>query len=706
MNYGKNKMKEDFLKYVREHYELYEGRLIEQAYKLAASCHAGYFRESGDPWIDHCVGVAHILAKMHMDADTVCAGLLHDSFDYDLTSKEISDQTNDNIDELVKGVAKINGIKYDKTQDEAERLRRLLVAMGKDIRVIIIKIADRLDNMRSIDALPRDRQIKYATESQQVFVSLAERLGFNKVYTEMEDLCFKTLNPEEYQALKSELDRKFDKWQEKMRRINGMLEYVLDNKGIKGKISSRFKSFYSLYKKSQTKGTEKIYDIMAFRILVDEVDDCYRVLGAVHQVFKPIPERIKDYIASPKANGYQSLHTTVITDDGTPFELQIRTFAMHEYCEYGIASHWRYKGESDEAFILQEKLDWVKNLIESDMPISDNKNFVKAIQMDFSTSEIWVFTPKYKPISLPENATPIDFAYAVHTELGDKCVSAKVNGKKVSLASKLETGDVVEIITSKESKGPSRDWLDVVVSYNARKNIKWFFRHEMTSQNVVAGKSILQKEAEKLGITLGDIIADDIFNELKQKYYFESVDDMFASVGYKGVTVNQILKPVIVKIDSSRDNSELLKTCPFIVEGQPVVNYKLSHCCSPIPGDEIVATVSKEGHYSIHTKDCKNLKFFGENCLQAKWNDNIKKLYDVQVSFFGEDCTGALNEVLNIIHDKNNTLNSVHAKALSNNRFEFIIDFKVANKDELNELIDEIKVKLPFVKSVTRKNIG
>ncbi len=703
----------DFLKDVREKYDLYDGRKIEQAYKLAISAHEGNKRESGEPWINHCVGVAEILVDMSMDSDTICAGLLHDSLDdTEVSVKQIIESTNNDVAELVKGLSKVNSIKYRReTLDESESLRRLIVAMGKDIRVILIKLADRLHNMRTIDFLPRDRQIKYASETKDIFSPLAERLGLSAMHAELDDLCFKTLNPEDYNKLKSELDNKYSKWKEKMSKISGVLEYVLKETGVKGKVSSRFKNFYSLYKKFQTKGTEKIYDILAFRIMVDSVEDCYKILGAVHQKYRPVAGRIKDYIASPKPNGYQSLHTTLITTDGTPFELQIRTFDMHEFCEYGIASHWTYKSDNsnDKSYILQEKLDWVRNLIEQELQITDNKNFVKALQMDFSSAEIWVFTPKYKPISLISGSTPIDFAYAIHTELGHKCIAAKINGKKASLATILETGDVVEILTSEVSKGPSRDWLNIAVTQNARYNIRLFFRKETTPENIIFGKKILEEEAKKVGLTIGDIIEEQNFKELKEKFNFDSIDDMFASVGYKAVTVNQILKPTLSKKETFLKNAEALENCPILVEGNAITNYKFSGCCSPIPGDKIIA-VSNKGGYSIHTTDCKNLKYIqSDRYLEASWNPNVNKLFDVHLSLIGRDEAGILGKILAVIsniYDNKVSLSSLRAQILPKNKFEVIISLKVKNKEELDVIISTVKQRVPEIEHITRKNIG
>lgn len=700
---------EDFLKLVRENYDIPDSKKIEQAYKLANIAHTGNKRRSGDPWFNHCVSVAKILLEMNMDTDTICAGLLHDVLDdTDVTLKQISDAVGSGVSDLCKGMSKVNGIKYGKSNiDEVESLRRLIIAMGKDIRVIIIKLADRVHNMRTIEFLPREKQIKYATETREVFSGLAERLGLSTIKRELDDLCFKTLNPEEYATLQQELDRKYDKWQEKMKRISGVLEYVLREQGIKGKVSSRFKNFYSLYKKFQKKGTEKIYDIIAFRILVEDVEDCYRVLGAVHQKYRPIPGRIKDYIAAPKQNGYQSLHTTLITTDGTPFELQIRTHEMHEYCEVGVASHWNYKGDTDNSsYLMQEKLEWLKNLIESEMRVADDKNFVKTLKMDFSTGEIWVFTPKYKPISLPEHATPIDFAYAVHTELGHKCIGAKVNGKKVSLASTLETGDVVEIITSEESKGPSRDWLNVAVSHSARYHIRLFFRRETTPENVIFGKKILEEEAKAYDISLGDIIEDSNFKELQEKYHFETVDDMFASVGYKGVTVNQILKPAITKRELAKDLNEAKEFSAIIVEGKDVLNYRLSQCCSPIPGDDIVAIANRD-HFSIHTKDCKNQKYINsDRYLKAEWKENSKKQYPVHISITAKDAEGILNSILTATYKHEIEFTGITAQILPNDKFEMTISLKVINKEELDEFIKYLKREVPLIEFIARKNIG
>ena len=699
---------EAFLKNVREKYDIADSRKIEQAYKLVSLAHEGNKRESGSPWVTHCVGVANILLGLKLDADTICAGLLHDVIDKtEIYARQIIDAVGEDVYELVKGMSKVNGIKYNKNEvSEVDSLRRLVVAMGKDVRVIIIKLADRLDNMRTIEYLPHNRQIKYASETKEVFTGLAERLGLEKIQSELADLCFKTLNPDEYNKLKNELDRKYDKWQEKMRRVSGVLEYVLREIGIKGKVTSRFKNFYSLYKKFQTKGTEKIYDIIAFRILVDSVEDCYRVLGAVHQKYRPIPGRIKDYIAGPKQNGYQSLHTTLITSDGTPFELQIRTYDMHDYCEMGIASHWNYKGDNDKSDLMQEKLNWLKNIIESEMLLSDDKEFVKTLQMDFSTGEIWVFTPKYKPVSLPEKATPIDFAYAIHTELGHKCIGAKVNGKKVSLASTLETGDVVEIITSAESKGPSRDWLHITASASARHAIKAFFRKETTPENIIIGKKTLEEEAKKHNISIGDIIAEKNFAELKDKFMFESVDDMFASVGYKSVTVNQILKPIISKLSKEEDLVLAKESSPIIVEGHEVVNYKLSQCCTPIPGDDIVAIANRD-YLSIHTKDCKNQKIVdNDRYLSASWNEKIRKLYIVHIYIGAKDKEGILNNILSVIYKSKKPFTAVSAQILSNEKFAMTVTLKVANKSELDDFIKYIKREVPGLDFITRKNIG
>ncbi len=700
---------EDFLKLVREKYNIVDSRQVEQAYKLANMAHLGNKRKSGEPWVNHCICVAKILLELNMDSETVCAGLLHDVLDdTDVTPKQITDAVGSGVSELCKGMSKVNGIKYGKQDlDEVESLRRLIIAMGKDIRVVIIKLADRIHNMQTIEYLPREKQIKYATETQEVFSGLAERLGLSKFKRDLDDLCFKTLNPDEYNKLKEEVERKYDKWQEQMKRISGVLEYVLKENQIKGKVTSRFKNLYSLYRKLQKKGTAKTYDIIAFRILVDNIEDCYKVMGAVHQKYRPIAGRIKDYIAAPKQNGYQSLHTTLVTTDGTPFELQIRTHEMHEYCEAGVASHWNYKGDTDgSSYLMQEKLEWLKNLIESEMRVTDDKNFVKTLKMDFSTGEIWVFTPKHKPISLPEMATPIDFAYAIHTELGHKCIGAKVNGKKVSLATTLETGDEIEILTSQESKGPSRDWLNVAVTHTARYAIRQFFRKETTPENIIFGKKILEEEAKKYNISLGDIISDTYFKELQEKFNFESVDDMFASVGYRGVTVNQILKPIKDKKELEEDKKHAQEYSPVLVEGKDVLNYKLSQCCSPIPGDKIVAIANRDG-FSIHTTECKNQKYINsDRCLKAEWKDYYKKLYPVHILLMAKDRPGILADILSSVYNYKITFTGVTAQILPNDKFEMTIALKVVDKNELDQFVNYLKQQESAIEWVSRKNLG
>lgn len=698
----------EFLDLVKQNYG--ESKLIEKAYHFACKAHAGEKRKSGEPYIIHPIAVATILIEMKMDEATIAAALLHDTVeDTSVTFKQIKQEFGDEVEKLVKGVSKINRIHYDKKEIlEMDSLKRMFIAMSKDLRVILIKLADRLHNIRTVEYLPYDKRIKFCSETMNLFVPLAERMGFNAMKREMEDTCFKYLNPEEYEKVKSESDRKYKKSQEKMKTITETFENELTKMGIKHEVQSRFKHVYSLYKKIKSKGTAKIYDAIAFRIIVENVEQCYQVLGMVHSIYRPVPGRIKDYIADPKSNGYKSLHTTVLMKDGTPFEVQIRTFEMHELCEFGIASHWRYKSGDEKKEAYEKELNWIKDAVENEKQIKDSSSFIKAMSMDLATTEIWVFTPKYKPISLPEKSTPVDFAYAVHTDIGDTCVGAKVNGKKVQLSKPLETGDVVEIITDKNKK-PSRDWLKFVVSAHAKQNIRNYFKRTINPETLKKGKAILEKAADVAGISLGEILTPEMLEECNRKYLVYSFDDMFASIGAGGINAFDIVS-MARQIKKSKQSTEKKDDCPIYIEGSDVEGVKLARCCSPVPGDEIVAIESNSGTITVHCASCANIKSIdGERTLNADWKSgadvNPYKKYDINLRVVGKDEDGMLSKIIDIMYSLKVKMNNITARIISEGKFEVLMSIKVKDLQETNEIIEKIK-ELDNIQFVNRSSLG
>lgn len=682
-----------FLNLVKENYD--DSELIEKAYHFACKAHEGVTRRSGEPYIIHPISVAEILIEMKMDEASIVASLLHDVVeDTPVTFKQIKKEFGEEVEKLVKGVSKINRVNFaDKDVLEMDSLKRLFIAMSKDLRVILIKLADRLHNIRTVQYLKPDKRVRFCSETMSVFVPLAERMGFSPMKREMEDICFKYLNPKEYERVQNESDRKYKKSQEKMKTITEVFEQKLKDCSINARVQSRFKNVYSLYEKIKSKGTAKIYDAIAFRIIVDDIDVCYKVLGIVHSLYRPVPGRIKDYIASPKANGYQSIHTTVLMKDGTPFEVQIRTFEMHEHCEYGIAAHWRYKDGDKKVEVYENELNWIKSAVENEKQIKDSSSFIKAMSMDLATTEIWCFTPKYKPISLPEKSTPVDFAYAVHTDIGDTCIGAKVNGKKVSLSKTLETGDVVEILTDKDKK-PSRDWLKFVASAHARQNIRNYFKRNINPETLKMGKAMLEKTAEMVGVSIGDIFDSDLLEECKRKYLVYSLDEVFASIGAGGINAFDIIS-MARQIKKNKQNANDRDDSPIYIEGSEVAGVKLARCCSPVPGDEIVALSSKSGLISVHCVSCVNVRGIEKDrLLNAEWKnseDIQPRRYDIMLRIVGKDEEFMLSKIIDVMYMMNVRMSTITARILSKGKFEVLVGVRVKNLEETNEVMATIK---------------
>ena len=696
---------DDFVELINKNYE--DPKMILEAYDFAYNAHKGIKRLSGEDYIVHPVEVAKILVNLGMDEETISAALLHDVVeDTPVTFKTIKKLFGQNVEKLVKGVTKISSLKYESYEDlEMESLKRLFIAMCKDVRVILIKLADRLHNMRTVEFLPYERRMRNCSETMNLFVPLAEKLGLSKIKLELEDICFKNLKPTEYAKLKAELDRKYEKSKARMGDVEKDLKRALEELNLKGEVQSRFKHFYSIYKKLKDRGTAKIYDIIAFRMIVEDVKDCYLVLGKIHQMYKPVPGRIKDYIAAPKANGYQSLHTTLIMKDGTPFEVQIRTYAMHRLCEYGIAAHWRYKSGNSIKNITDQQFDMFRSIIEERKQYERSSDFINALTMDFSTGEIWVFTPKYKPISLPENATPVDMAYAVHTELGNSCVGAKVNGKKVPLHYKLETGDVVEIITSDKSVGPSRDWLRFAVSSSTRADIRNYFRKHQNKESVINGREILEDCASKNKISFELLLSSEFLEEVKKVHIVYSMDDLFSLISSGNIKAEDIVN---IAREHIKKQKQTVKedVSPTLVDGIDVPNVRLAHCCTPVPGDEIVAISSNNGLISVHCSSCKNLKLIdSKRLLQASWKDEIdhSKLFDMFFKITGQDQYKLLESVLNVFYENN--LDIININAVSNSgRFEITALIKVKNKEEYESIKNQL-LEIKSVQNVIRNSV-
>ncbi|MBQ7452767.1 MAG: bifunctional (p)ppGpp synthetase/guanosine-3',5'-bis(diphosphate) 3'-pyrophosphohydrolase [Clostridia bacterium] len=702
----------DFIKIVNENYGE-QGEKIINALDLAIENNTNEKDINGEPFINHIIKTANMLISYNLDAETIICCLLHDAVSRgDLNIKEVKSFFGDEVEALVKGCNKISHIKYkrDGAQDvELENFRQMFIALGKDLRVILIIICNRYQTLEVLESLPVEKQKELARETMDIYVPLIERLGIGKIKSHMEDICFKVLCPKEYQELKDELERKFKKKTQIMQEVNQKLEGILEKLKINGTVSSRFKHFYSVYKKLSKGGVDKIYDIIALRVIVDDVKDCYSVLGEIHAQYKPVPGRFKDYIASPKPNGYRSLHTTLLTTDGVPFEVQIRTEEMHKFCEYGIAAHWRYKEGNNKQSVLDEKINEFKKIIESERAIKDDEKFVDALKMDLGTGTIWVFTPKRKPVELPEQATPIDFAYAIHTSVGNKCVGAVVNGKMVPLSYNLQTGDVVEILTNPASKGPSLDWLNFARSSSTRNRIRNYFRQQSKDENIKLGREILDLEAKKCGYALNDLLGDLDMEELKKRFNLLSVDDVFASIGYGGITAKQALGKVVAerktkeklerKIRQSQIESakKLDNSNGVIVDGMTGVPVRFGKCCNPIVGDKIVAFASRGRGITIHRADCPNACLI-DNAKQVgvEWGQSGSQLFNISLTVIAKNdgmaisnITNALTSIkVNIVSIVNTTTRDGEAK----------IDLVVQVKDRQQE--KGIKVKLKSLSDV------
>ncbi len=683
-------------------------KLVTDAYDYAEKMHEGQKRASGEPYFVHPCAVANILMDMGLDAPTVAAAFLHDVVeDTSATEEDIRAKFGEEVEELVAGVTKLNKIVFEsKEQEEAENFRKIVVAMAKDIRVIIIKLADRLHNMRSLAYLSPERQQAMAHETLEIYTPLAGRLGISHVKSELEDLCLKYIDPDAYQYLLVHINEKLSERRQFVADIVEQIKDLMKADGIEGEVFGRPKHFYSIYKKMKNKGKtfDQIYDLTAVRVIVKDVKECYTVLGAIHEKWTPLPGRIKDYIANPKPNKYQSLHTTVMTSFGQPFEIQIRTEEMHRIAEFGIAAHWKYKeGKTqDQNTNFESRLTWLREMVEWQSTMKDSREFLDALKTELYSEELLVFTPRGKVITLPPGATPVDFAYAIHSEVGNRCTGARVNSKIVPLSTVLQVGDVVEIITSQNSKGPSRDWLKFIKSSGAKAKIKQFYKNELKEENIRDGQAKLDEEAKKKGYTISQLVTEESFKRISERFSFASPEEMYAAVGYGSVTVGQILYKLIdfykkempkpFEVHTSGGN--IRTPGGVLVNGQSGLLVRFAGCCSPVPGDKIVGFTSRGRGVVIHRADCSNVRGIeSERLLPAEWRKEgaEKHLYNANIILRAGDQGAALSALSLVVSDMKLSITSVNGRIDRNHDAVLEASIRLTDVSEMDLLIKKLR---------------
>lgn len=712
---------DELLQKLKKNFSEAEFQELKAAYDFSAAAHEGQKRQTGEPYFIHPCAVVNILVDLGFDdVSTLVAAFLHDVLeDTPVTSDELEQKFGKEVLELVEGVTKLDKIKFVSAEDEqAENLRKMFFAMAKDYRVIIIKLADRLHNMRTLDALKPEKQIKIATQSLKIYAPLAGRLGLSFVKCELEDLAMRYLYPDDYYELVEFIKTKSKERQQFIEKICDELKAKLQELGIEGEVNGRQKHLYGIYKKmlKQGKNIEQIYDISAVRVIVNEVQDCYTVLGAIHTMWMPLPGRFKDYIAMPKPNGYQSLHTTVITKFKETFEIQIRTYEMHRIAEYGIAAHWKYKEGKTGATKIDDQINWLREVMDTQRESSDSHEFLENIEGNVFTDEVYVFTPKGKVLNLPVGSTTVDFAYAIHSAVGNKCIGAKVNGKIVPLNTVLNTGDIVEILTTNSGKGPSRDWIKFVKTASARTKIRQYFKKEMKEENIKRGKDMLEREAKRRGYNLSELLSTAGLNYIMNRYTLSSIDDLYASVGFGGLTTNQIIvklidyfkrdllsKNPVAEIKTTSTTGKSSSGNGVLIRGYDDFLVRLSHCCNPVPGDKIVGYVSRGRGVSVHCVDCPNVKNMEpERLIEAKWDDVISQNFLASLKIYCENKGGILAAVTTIISNMKISITGAFARSDNDNgTAEITVMLEVKSTDQVEDVIKKLKT-LPEIIDVHR----
>ena len=714
---------QNLMKKCAELYNEADCALIGYALKFAMECHEGQKRESGEPYVEHPIAAADILADLGMDVPCICAALLHDVVeDTSCDEETLKKKFGEEIATLVNAVTKLSKLKSrfaTQIEAQAENLRKLFFAISKDLRVLFIKLADRLHNMRTLDALKPEKQLRIARETLEIYAPMAARLGIAQIKSELEDLSMKYLYPEEYAYLAGELDKKREERMREVRRIAETIQTELEKVNIKADIKGRPKHFYSIYKKmtSQHKTLDQIYDLIAVRVIVDDVKDCYTVLGIIHSMWKPVPGRFKDYIAMPKPNLYQSLHTTVVSNFGQIFEIQIRTHEMNRIAEYGIAAHWKYKeGRTDGSETdIDKRLSWVREVMEAEEDIKDSREYLKTLKLNIVTNEIYVFSPKGEVFDLPAGATTVDFAYKVHTEVGNKCVGARVNNKMVPLNTVLNSGDVVEIITSNSSREPSRDWLKFVVTPQARSKIRAFFKKDMALENIKLGKDMLEKEAKRRGYKLSELMAQrEPMEEVMRKYSLPTFDDLYAAVGFGSINTNQVLLKLIDRFNKARALSQKAENAAnkpverhadivkksasgVIVEGFGDFLVRLAKCCNPVPGDSIVGYAMRGAGVSIHRTDCPNIRNMEtERLMEAHWEDTDNSTFVAKLRLECVDRTGLINSVIPVITNQGISISSMELHVQKGIAY-IMVGLEIKSISELEFIIKKLSAQTDVI---------
>ncbi|HIV13999.1 MAG: bifunctional (p)ppGpp synthetase/guanosine-3',5'-bis(diphosphate) 3'-pyrophosphohydrolase [Clostridiales bacterium] len=717
---------DELIRSIRKYHPSTDISMVEKAYRIASRAHEGQVRKSGEPYIIHPLCVAIILADLELDKETIVAGLLHDVVeDTVMTQEELAHEFGDEVALLVDGVTKLGQLNYsaDKVEVQAENLRKMFLAMAKDIRVILIKLADRLHNMRTLQYMKESKQKEKARETMDIYAPIAQRLGISKVKTELDDLSLKYLKPDVYYDLVEKINLKKSEREQFVQSIVDQVKKHMDQAGISAEVNGRVKHFFSIYKKmvNQDKTLDQIYDLFAVRIIVDTVKDCYAALGVIHEMYTPVPGRFKDYIAMPKPNMYQSLHTTLIGPNGQPFEIQIRTFEMHRTAEYGIAAHWKYKEASDgkkpPAQQEEEKLSWLRQILEWQRDMSDNREFLSLLKsdLDLFNENVYCFSPAGDVKTLPQGSTTVDFAYSVHSAVGNKMVGARVNGKLVPIEYQIQNGDRVEIITSQNSRGPSRDWLKIVKSTQAKNKINQWFKQELKEDNILKGKEMLNNYAKLKGKVLGELTKPRYIEAVLKKYGFRDWDSVLAALGHGGLKEGQILNKLVDAYEKEHKKeitdekvleaaAEAREKLPItkekggiVVRGIDDVAVRFAKCCSPIPGDEIVGFVTRGRGVTIHRTDCINVMNLSESdrarLIDAEWQGSevTSGLYTAEINVYANNRMGLLVDISRIFTERKIDLAGINSRTSKQGTATISLTFDVHSKEELANLVEKLR---------------
>ena len=705
--------------------------MVEKAYRLAYDAHKEQKRKSGEPYIIHPLCVAIILADLELDKETIVAGILHDVVeDTVMTTAGVAEQFGNEVALLVDGVTKLTNINWDKDKVEmqAENLRKMFLAMAKDIRVILVKLADRLHNMRTLQYMKPEKQKEKAKETMEIYAPIADRLGISRIKTELDDLALKYLEPDVYYDLAEKISLRKDSREAFVKSIVDEVKSHMDDTGIECKVDGRVKHFFSIYKKmvKQNKTLDQIYDLFAVRIIVDTVKDCYGALGVIHEMYKPIPGRFKDYIAMPKINNYQSLHTTLIGSSGRPFEIQIRTYEMHRVAEYGIAAHWKYKQSGSTKAAMdsaEEKLSWLRQILEWQKDMSDNKEFLDSLKsdLDLFSDSVFCFTPSGDVKNLPSGSTPIDFAYSIHSAVGNKMVGAKANGVLVNIDYVIKNGDRIEILTSQNSKGPSRDWLKIVKSTQAKNKINQWFKAELKEDNIIRGRDMIDKYCRNKGINYAELNKPEFMEKVMKRYSYKDWDSVLASIGHGGLkegqVINKMMEAHMKKMEKEKTDATILDSIGdgnkvpvavshgkpksgIVVKGIDDLAVRFSKCCSPVPGDEIVGFVTRGRGISIHRTDCINVINLPEDekarLIEAEWQQPVgdeagKERYTTEIKIFANNRIGMFVDLSKVFTERQIDIKSMNVRTTKQGKATILMTFDIRGIEELNKLADKLR---------------